>query len=130
MAYMELILTFSISQKMAEIYPYFVTFFMRSELCLVKRALSVQMSSHFRLKTKTQEAFMLKNIAKLIFINRSRLNFFQLATKWSFYPIFYQFFNSVALLCSTKKPKSGTKILVFRFNQKSLNDFIMYIQIF
>jgi hypothetical protein len=69
MAYMELILTFSISQKMAEIYPYFVTFFMRSELCLVKRALSVQMSSHFRLKAKTQEAFMLKNIAKLIFIN-------------------------------------------------------------
>jgi hypothetical protein len=68
MAYMELILTFSISKKMAEICPYFVIFFMRSELCLVKSATSVQMSSHFRLKTKTQEAFMLKNIAKLIFI--------------------------------------------------------------
>jgi hypothetical protein len=69
MAYMELILTFSISQIMAEICPYFTTFFMRSELCLVKSASSVQMSSHFRLKTKTQDEFMLKNIAKLIFIN-------------------------------------------------------------
>jgi hypothetical protein len=69
MAYMELILTFSISQIMAEICPYFVAFFMHSQLWRVKSALSVQMSSHFRLKTKTQEAFMLKNIAKLIFIN-------------------------------------------------------------
>ncbi|OYU83732.1 MAG: hypothetical protein CFE24_10005 [Flavobacterium sp. BFFFF2] len=31
--------------------------------------------------------------------------------------------HSVALLCSAKKLKSGTKTLIFRFNQKSLNHF-------
>ncbi len=33
------------------------------------------------------------------------------------------FFNSVAPLCNEKKLKSETKTLIFRFNQKSLNDF-------
>ena len=32
-------------------------------------------------------------------------------------------FNSVALLSNEKKLKSETKTLIFRFNQKSLNDF-------
>ena len=35
------------------------------------------------------------------------------------------FYYSVALLCSAKKVKSETKILIFRFNQKSLNQ-LMY----
>ena len=33
------------------------------------------------------------------------------------------FFNSVAPLCNEKKLKSETKTQIFRFNQKSLNDF-------
>ena len=39
------------------------------------------------------------------------------------------FFNSVAQLCNEKKSKSEPKTLIFRFNQKSLNDFnINFIQ--
>lgn len=33
------------------------------------------------------------------------------------------FFNPVAQLCNEKKLKSEIKTLIFRFNQKSLNDF-------
>jgi hypothetical protein len=35
------------------------------------------------------------------------------------------FYYSVALLCSAKKSKSRTKTPIFRFNQKSLNHFIV-----
>ncbi|OYU84080.1 MAG: hypothetical protein CFE24_08580 [Flavobacterium sp. BFFFF2] len=41
-----------------------------------------------------------------------------------FSPHVSAFYYSVALLCSAKKLKSGTKILIFRCNQKSLNHFI------
>ena len=46
-----------------------------------------------------------------------------MAVKLYFYPIFHLFFNSVVQLCNEKKLKSETKTLIFRFNQKSLNDF-------
>jgi phage gp29-like protein len=44
-----------------------------------------------------------------------------------FLPHISAFSYSVAQLCSAKKVKSETKIPIFRFNQKSLNDFNIFI---
>ena len=57
----ELILTFSISYKMAEIHPYFTTFLSVALLCLSKSISSGQISTHFRLKTKSRDEFNIKN---------------------------------------------------------------------
>jgi hypothetical protein len=48
---------------------------------------------------------------------------FLIGCKMVFLPQISAFYYSVALLCSAKKLKFGTKIHIFRFNQKSLNDF-------
>jgi cell filamentation protein len=47
-----------------------------------------------------------------------------------FSPHISAFYYSVALLCNAKKLKSGTKILIFRFNQKSLNHFYLFQDIY
>ena len=48
---------------------------------------------------------------------------FSIGCKIVFLSHISSFFNSVAQLCNEKKLKSETKTLIFRFNQKSLNDF-------
>jgi hypothetical protein len=48
---------------------------------------------------------------------------FLIGYKIIFLPHISPFYYSVTLLCSAKKLKSQTKILIFRFNQKNLNDF-------
>jgi hypothetical protein len=48
---------------------------------------------------------------------------FSIGCKIVFLSHILSFFNSVALLCNEKNLKSETKTLIFRFNQKSLNDF-------
>jgi hypothetical protein len=48
---------------------------------------------------------------------------FSIGCKIAFSSHISAFVYSVALLCNRKKPKSEIKILIFRFNQKSLNDF-------
>jgi hypothetical protein len=53
---------------------------------------------------------------------------FSIGYKMVFLSHILPFYYSVALLCSAKKPKSRTKTPIFRFNQKSLNHFIVAIQ--
>lgn len=50
---------------------------------------------------------------------------FPFAKKFVFCTHFSPFFRSVALLCILKKTSIGYKILNFRLNAKSLNDFII-----
>ncbi|OYU82849.1 MAG: hypothetical protein CFE24_13845 [Flavobacterium sp. BFFFF2] len=49
---------------------------------------------------------------------------FSIGCKMVFSPHISAFYYSVALLCSAKKLKTGTKILIFHCNQKSLNHFM------
>ncbi|OYU83386.1 MAG: filamentation induced by camp protein fic [Flavobacterium sp. BFFFF2] len=48
----------------------------------------------------------------------------------AFSPHISAFHYSVALLCNAKKLKSGTKTHIFRFNQKSLNHFCVFQDIY
>lgn len=50
---------------------------------------------------------------------------FPFAKKFVFCTHFSPFFGSVALLCILKKTSIGYKILNFRLNAKSLNDFFI-----
>jgi hypothetical protein len=54
---------------------------------------------------------------------------FSIGCKMVFLPHISTFSYSVAQPCSAKKVKSETKIPIFSFNQKSLNDFNKKIQI-
>jgi hypothetical protein len=69
------------------------------------------------LKIKYQDVFLALKWFKL----------FSIGYKMVFLSHILPFYYSVALLCSAKKSKSRTKNPIFRFNQKSLNHFINYL---
>src|SRR5690606_9076400 len=50
---------------------------------------------------------------------------FQFAKKLPFFTRFLPFFPSVAMLCNSKKSSTGQKMSNFRFNSKSLNEFLI-----
>ncbi len=62
----------------------------------------------------------------LIIMDYLTVNYFKLfpiGCKMLFFTNFLSFLNSVAMLCSKKKPSIEQKFSIFRFNQKSLNQF-------
>ncbi len=63
-------------------------------------------------------------MSKTLKIITNSFKLFQLAKKLSFCTHILSFFSSVAMLCNKKKPSTGHKMINFRINQKSLNEFI------
>ena len=67
--------------------------------------------------------FLIKKYSVFAVLSMKSFTLFSIGCKIAFLSHISSFFYSVALLCIKKKLKSETKILIFRFNQKSLNDF-------